>query len=74
MNNAYDNYIDYMTKNSNASADTSIYSVIENTYILDKPLFIQYSKTISMNRHIGYIYYGNHNHPPAGFNPINKMI
>ena len=74
MKAAYDKYIKFMSEHPNATADANVYNAIGNAYILNSPLFIQYSKTTSMNKHIGYIYYGNHSSPPKGFKPVSEMI
>lgn len=71
--NAYDKYLDYFTTHSTGKADNDIYQIL-NAYILDKPLFIQYSEQYSMNNHIGYIYYGNHKNPPTNFMTIDEML
>lgn len=67
---AYSQYIDYMTNNNNAKADNEIFQIINHSYVINYPLFIQYSKQKSMNKHIGYIYYGDHIIPPENFEEI----
>ena len=69
----YDKYLNYFAVRKDGKADNDIYQVM-NAYILDKPLFIQYSKQKSMNNHIGYIYYGNHTIPPKNFISIEEML
>ena len=71
---SYDTWLDFFKQNPNATADNRIFQVIPHSYILDNPLFIQYSCKRSMNNHIGYIFYGNHACPPIGFNSIEQML
>lgn len=70
----YDDYINFFTKNPNATADCHVFYKIQPSYILNKPLFIQYSNNKSMNNHVGYIYYGDHKTPPIGFKKIENML
>jgi hypothetical protein len=37
---AYDDYINYMSNNINATADCNIFYILQPGYILNKPLFI----------------------------------
>lgn len=69
---AYDAYINFFSNRPTATADCAIFSSLGHSYVLDKPLFIQYSKNKSMNKHIGYIFYGDHDTPPEGFETIDK--
>lgn len=73
FNNGYDTYLNKYQQNSKQTAD-GIFSTIEGSYILDKPLFIQYSKTLSMNKHIGYIFYGDNKNPPTNFETIENLL
>ena len=67
----YDEYINYINKTINATADCQIFYNLQPGYILNKPLFIQYSDKKSMNGHIGYIYYGDNIKPPENFPEIS---
>ena len=69
---AYDDYINFFASRPNATADCDIFCVMSPSYVLDKPLFIQHSGEKSMNKHVGYIFYGDHEIPPAGFETIDK--
>ena len=71
---SYDIWLDFFKRNPNATADNRIFQIIPHSYILDKPLFIQYSCKKSMNNHVGYIYYGDHAYPPMGFNSIEQVL
>lgn len=51
-----------------------IFRDIQNTYIINIPLFIQYSSKTSMNSHIGYIFKGDHATPPDGFLRIEDIL
>ena len=74
FNNGYDDYLNYFKNHKEGKADNHIYQVMK-AYVIDKPLFIQYSKTKSMiNGHSGYIFYGDHKNPPNGFISISKML
>lgn len=64
---AYDRFIEYHQKFPNRSADNTVFYEISPSYIISKPLFIQYTKSKSMNGHVGFAYYGNHKEPPNGF-------
>lgn len=70
---AYDKYLKYMETHKNATADGLIYNNVGNAYVLDRPIFIQYSDSKSMNNHTGYIFYGDHTTPPDGFSLINNI-
>ena len=71
FNKGYDKYLDIYQQNSTQTAD-GIFSLIEDSYILNKPLFIQYSNNTSMNKHYGYIFYGDNNNPPSDFKKIEE--
>lgn len=71
FNKGYDKYLNIYQQNSTQTAD-GIFSLIEDSYILNKPLFIQYSNNTSMNKHYGYIFYGNNNNPPSDFKKIEE--
>ena len=49
-----------------------MFYAISNSYIVNYPIFIQYSSSASMNNHIGYIFYGDHPTPPKRFKPLLK--
>lgn len=70
----YDQYLKFFANNKEGRADNNIYQAVKNSYILSQPLFIQYSQTKSMNNHIGYIFYGDHDNPPQGFQTINEVL
>lgn len=71
----YNAILNYFKNNPHATADNKTFMSVKNSYILDKPLFIQFNKTKSVvNGHCGYIYYGDHELPPTGFLPIEKLI
>ena len=72
--NGYDQYLKFFANNKEGRADNNIYQAVKNSYILSQPLFIQYSQTKSMNNHIGYIFYGDHDKPPQGFQTINEVL
>ena len=72
--NGYDQYLKFFDNNKEGRADNNIYQAVKNSYILSQPLFIQYSQTKSMNNHIGYIFYGDHDKPPQGFQTINEVL
>ena len=67
----YDDYLSYFENNIDGLADCNIFYSVPNSYVIDYPIFIQYSSSQSMNNHIGYIFYGDHDDPPKRFNPIN---
>lgn len=69
----YDDYLNFIDNNKNATADGDVFLYLQPSYILDTAIFIQYSTNHSMNGHIGYIYYGDHDEPPKGFNPIQTV-
>lgn len=71
--NGYDDYLAFFEDNPLGRADNNIFSSMSKSYILNYPLFIQYSETKSMNRHIGYIFYGDHQTPPEGFPTIKEI-
>ena len=67
---AYDRYLKWFSSGRKwKTADGMIYMNVGNAYVLNTPLFIQYSKNVSMNNHCGYIFYGDHSSPPSGFSP-----
>lgn len=68
---AYDRFISYHMNNPNKSADNTVFKTISPSYIIDQPLFIQYTSSKSMNGHVGFAYYGNHKNPPNGFSLVN---
>lgn len=72
--NEYDNYLNYIKCNPSTTADGTIFNKINNSYTLDKPIFIQYTNLHSMNKHIGYILYGNHINPPKGYGYIEDIL
>ena len=69
----YDEYLNAYQKNPKCHADM-IFRDIQNTYIINIPLFIQYSSKTSMNSHIGYIFKGDHAAPPDGFLRIEDIL
>lgn len=69
----YDEYLNKYQENSQQTAD-GIFSTIKDSYIINSPLFIQFSQNISMNKHCGYIYYGDHDVPPNEFSVIETYI
>lgn len=74
FNSGYDKYLKYANqKNRLITADGYIYNNVGTTVVIDKPLFIQYSGSSSMNKHIGYIFYGDHKEPPSGFLKIEEL-
>ena len=74
MKQSYDVWLSFFRRNPYATADNMIFQSVPNSYILDKPLFIQYSQKCSMNRHSGYIYFGDHRLPPPGFKRIEDVL
>jgi hypothetical protein len=38
--NEYDNYLNYIKSHPSTTADGTIYNIINNSYTLDKPIFI----------------------------------
>lgn len=72
--NGYDQYLDFFKKNPFKTADNMIFSVVSPSYILNYPLFIQYSNTPSMNGHTGYIFYGDNKTPPRGFLTMKQLL
>ena len=68
----YDQYLQFFETNKNAYADNDVFYAISNSYIVNYPIFIQYSSSASMNNHIGYIFYGDHPTPPKKFKPLLK--
>jgi GR25 family glycosyltransferase involved in LPS biosynthesis len=71
----YDDILNYFKNNPNAKADNKTFISVRNSYVIDKPLFIQYNSSKSVvNKHSGYIYYGDHTLPPIGFLPIEKLL
>lgn len=70
----YDQYVSFFDENPNRRADNDIFMSVGKGYILNYPLFIQYSEQKSMNNHVGYIFYGDHNTPPIGFPPIDYYL
>lgn len=62
---AYDHYLNATAK-LNVTAD-GIFVKIPNSYMINKPIFIQYNAATSMNKHNGYILYGDHKNPPPGY-------
>lgn len=62
----------FFETNKNAYADNDVFYAISNSYIVNYPIFIQYSSSASMNNHIGYIFYGDHPTPPKKFKPLLK--
>lgn len=69
---AYDDYINFFYHRPNATADCDVFCAMKPSFVLNKPLFIQYSGNKSMNNHIGYIFYGDHESPPNGFEEIDN--
>lgn len=68
----YDQYLHFFETNQNAYADNDVFYAISNSYIVNYPIFIQYSSSASMNNHIGYIFHGDHPTPPKRFKPLLK--
>lgn len=68
----YDQYLHFFETNENAYADNDVFYAISNSYIVNYPIFIQYSSSTSMNNHIGYIFYGDHPTPPKRFKALLK--
>lgn len=66
----YDSFLEYFKTHPTATADCKSFTSVQNSYVIDKPLFIQYCKNKSFNNHVGYIYYGDHSTPPDGFQKI----
>lgn len=64
---AYDKFISYHKNNPEKYADNMIFKEINPSYVIDYPLFIQYTNSKSMNGHTGFVYYGNKTTPPIGF-------
>lgn len=59
-------YDEYLQKYANNRAD-GIFKDIKNSYILNQPIFIQYSIDTSMNKHKNYIFNGDNCIPPKNF-------
>ena len=70
----YDKYLEFFEENPTGRADNTIFASVGKSYVLNYPLFIQYSESKSMNKHIGYIFYGDHQNPPAGFPTIDWYL
>jgi hypothetical protein len=73
FNNAFDKYINLMD-NTELVADNDIFKLIGHSYIINKPLFIQFNKCKSMHDHVGYILYGDHSDPPQNFNKMESYL
>lgn len=72
---AYDDYLKYFNDKSHKRiADCYVFQAIKNSYVIDYPLFIQYSQNKSMNNHVGYILFGDHDTPPCKFIKIEDYL
>ena len=72
--NSYDKYLKTIDKNTNTTADCHIFNAMEHPYAVNYPIFIQYNRMKSMNKHIGYILYGDNEAPPPRFEKIEAII
>lgn len=70
----YDRYLNYFKDINGKLADGKIFMHVNNGYVLNYPLFIQYSSSESMNKHKGYILYGDHDVPPKDFPTIDYYL
>lgn len=63
----YDDYLNFIKSEPDSTADGLVFKKIKNSYTIKYPLFIQVNYNESMNSHIGYIYNGDNDTPPKGF-------
>lgn len=71
---AFDAYIKMLSDSSTRVADNEVFMKIGQSYVVDSPMFIQFTNERSMNNHVGYIFYGDHDAPPVGFERIEDVI
>ena len=70
---SYDNFIKYHQQYPDKSADNNVFMKMSPSYVIDWPIFIQYTESKSMNGHIGFAFYGNTKKPPRGFSIKTQM-
>lgn len=74
---AYDKYLKYAEDHpKNEQPDGLTYNIF-NSYITDKPLFIQYNsstKSLIHKTNTNYLYYGSHDLPPQNFDIVENYL